>query len=317
MGIPRNPLIVAFLGALLFLLGAESVFAGFGITPPYVKNANLTRNSIYEQTIFLVRSDPVNDLRVEVFIDTPGIEDWFVIDKGREFFMSRGEVKLPMVVQVQVPDDAEFKNYTGAIRIRTSDANNVRTGSGAVSIALGAQIDVDITVIDKVIRDFRVRKIAISDLNAGRKLGWLYFPGKIRFGVTLENTGNVDVAPSSVEFDIYDVQGKELLEQTESSNNIEKVKPFGTDQVIAELPTRLPPGNYIGRYRIFNDEDVKQAGEVNLSIKPYGTVAASGYGFFGLSMLHKITIIAPLLVLFAILYFIMRPKRKKREVKKG
>ena len=303
---------VAILGIILFLIGAESVFAGFGITPPYVKNANLTRNSIYEQTIFLVRSDPVNDLRVDVFIDVPGIDDWFVIDRGLQFEMKKGEVKVPMTVQVQVPEDADFENYTGAIRVRTSNADNSPTGSGAVSIALGAQIDVNITVIDKEIRDFRVRKISMSDLNAGRKLGWLYFPGKILFGVSLENTGNIDVAPSKVTFDIYSLDGNSLLEQTENTNDIEKVRPFETKQVFAELPTRLPPGNYVGRYKIYNDDKVKQEGEINVTIQPYGTVANSGYGFFGLSLVHKMTIIVPLLLLFAVVWFVMRPKKRKR-----
>ena len=302
---------VAIIGAFLFLIGTESVFAGFGITPPYVKNSSLARNSIYEQTIFLVRSDPVNDLKVEVFIDVPGIDDWFVVDRGEEFLMARGEVKVPMTIQVQVPEDAEFQNYKGAIRIRTSPADNSRTGSGAVSIALGAQIDVDITIIDKEIRDFRVRRIGISDLNAGHNIGWLYFPGKIRFAVTLENTGNVDIAPSNVTFDIYDAQGSKLLEQTESSNNIENVKPFETKQVIAELPTKLPPGNYVARYQILNDDQVKQAGEVNLSILPHGTLAAAGYGFMGLSLVHKLSVIIPLLILIIVVWYIARPKRKR------
>ena len=111
----KNAHILAVLiGIFLFLFGTGSVFAGFGITPPYVKNASLTRNSLYEQTIFLVRSDPVNDLRVEVFVDVPGIDDWFVIDRGNEFIMRRGEVKVPMTVQVQVPDDADFENSDSA-----------------------------------------------------------------------------------------------------------------------------------------------------------------------------------------------------------
>jgi len=307
----KQILVVVIWTLLLLFVGTESVFAGFGITPPYVKNTNLTRNSIYEQTIFLVRSDPVNDLRVEVFIDVPGIDDWFVVDRGNEFLMKKGEVKLPMTVQVQVPDDAEFENYTGAIRVRTSNADNSPTGSGAVSIALGAQIDVDITIIDKKIFDFRVRKIGISDLNAGHSLGWLYFPGKILFGITIENTGNVEVAPSKVVFDIYSPTGKGLVEHTENTNNIQKVKPFATKQIFAELPTKLSPGAYIGRYKIYNQDKVKQAGEINLTILPHGTLAASGYGFFGLSLYHKATIVVPLMVILIIVVYFSRPRRKK------
>jgi hypothetical protein len=284
-----------------------SVFAGFGITPPYVKNSSLTRNSVYEQTIFLVRSDPVEDLKVEVFTDVPGINDWFTIDKGNEFLMPRGEVKVPMTVKVLVPDDAEFENYRGGIRIRTSSLQD--SASGAVSIALGAQIDVDITIIDKEIFDFRVRKIAISDLNAGHKVGWLYFPGKIQFGVTIENTGNIDVAPTKVEFAIYDGTGKTLLEETENLNKIDKVPPFHTEEVFAELPTKLGAGTYIARYKIYNGEEVKQEGEVSLSIVPYGTLAAAGFGFSGLSLAHKTTIIGPIVLIILLLLFIVRRRK--------
>lgn len=302
----------AVIGIFFFILSIESVFAGFGITPPYVKNTSLTRNSQYQQEIFLVRSDPVNDLRVQISIDVPGINDWFSIDKGTEFIMPRGEVKTPIKVNVKVPGDADFGNYRGAIRIRTSPADNSRTGSGAVSIALGAQIDVDLTIIDKKIYDFRVRRISISDVNMGHSLAWLFFPGKIRFAMSIENTGNIDVAPSKVTFDIYDPKGEQLLEQTESTNRIATIAPFETKEVIAELPTRLPIGNYIARYKIYNGEEVKQDGELNVSIVPYGTVAAAGYGFFGLSLRDQASIGAPIILILLVLWYIMRPRRRKR-----
>lgn len=308
----KTYLYTILIGVLLFILNIGSVFAGFGITPPYVKNASLTRNSQYQQEIFLVRSDPVNDLRVEIAIDVPGINDWFTIDKGTEFIMPRGEVKTPIKVNVKVPGDVDFGNYRGAIRIRTSPADNSRTGSGAVSIALGAQIDVDLTIIDKKIYDFRVRRISISDVNAGHPVAWLYFPGKIRFAMNIENTGNIDVAPSKVTFDIYDITGKNLIEQTESTNRIQTVAPFETNEVIAEIPTRLSPGNYIARYKIYNGEDVKQDGELNLSIVPYGTSAAAGYGFLGLSLRDKASIIAPIILVLLALWYIFRPRKRKR-----
>lgn len=299
-------------GIFFFILNIGSVFAGFGITPPYVKNTSLTRNSQYQQEIFLVRSDPVNDLKVQITLDVPGINDWFSIDKGTEFIMPRGQVKTPIKINVKVPGDADFGNYRGAIRIKTSPADNSKTGSGAVSIALGAQIDVDLTVIDKKIYDFRVRRIGISDTAAGHALGWLFFPGKIRFTMYIENTGNIDVAPSRVDFDIYDVKGAKLLEQTHSTNRIETVAPFGTKEVTAELPTRLPPGNYIAKYRIYNGQDVKQSGELSLSVVPYGSIAASGYGFFGLSLRDKATIIVPIFLVLLGLLYIVYPRRRRK-----
>ncbi|MEZ4200066.1 MAG: hypothetical protein R3B69_00450 [Candidatus Paceibacterota bacterium] len=55
--------------------------------------------------------------------------------------------------------------------------------------------------------------------------------------------------------------------------------PFATEEVEAHVPTRLPAGSYIARYTIMNGEEVKQEGELSLSILPYGSVQAAGYGF--------------------------------------
>ena len=169
-----------FIIAVTLALVPSEVFGGFGITPPYVSNSSLTRNSVYEQTILMVRSDPVQPLKAEVSIDVPGISDWFEIVDGPVVQLPAGEQKIPMTVRVTVPKNAAFKQYTGNIRIKTGPTDDL-VAKGAVNISLGAQIDVDITVIDKQIKDFKVRRIGISDLNEGHKVGWLFFPGKIRF----------------------------------------------------------------------------------------------------------------------------------------
>lgn len=294
-----------------FLSCTHTIFAGFGVTPPYVSNVSLTRNSVYEQTIYLVRSDPTTDLKATISIDVPGIDSWFTINEGNEFLLPRGEQKVPMTVKVTVPDDAEYKQYSGNVRIKTGAPDDSVAG-GAVSISLGAQIDVDITVIDKKIKDFKIRKVGISDLNEGHKLGWLYFPGKIRFEMLLENTGNVPIAPSDVVFRIYERSGNVLLEETHKKGKIRKVDPFGTDTVFAELPTRLPAGNYIARFEIKNDDDTKLTGEVNLNVLKYGTLQEAGFGFLGLSLAHKLSVILPILCFFALCFVtFIRIKRRK------
>ncbi len=299
----------------LFLAAIVSVplfvHASFGITPPYVKNSTLTRNSQFTQKITLVRGDPIGDLKAELIIDVPGANEWITIDKGTTFLLPKGEQKVPMYVTVKVPDSAAFQKYKGNIRIRTSPADGGRSGGGAVSIALGAQVDVDFDIIDKKIFDFKVRRIGLDDVAEGHTLGWLYFPGKIRFKVTLENTGNVDVSPSRVVFDIFDFNGETLLETTESKNKIEKVKPFETKEVIAELPTKLTTGSYLVRYAVYNNEEIKQSGELNLSIVPYGTIANSGYGFSGLSLPHKLTIILPIGIVALLVFLILLKSRKR------
>lgn len=302
---------LVFCITLLFLAVADSAYAGFGITPPYVKNASLTRNSQYEQTIYLVRSDPTSDLKATISIDVPGINDWFTVVEGNEFILPRGEQKVPMTVRVNVPEDADFKDYSGNIRIKTG-APDDQVAGGAVSISLGAQIDVDLSVIDKKIIDFKVRKIGISDLNEGHKVGWLYFPGKIRFEMLIENLGNVPVSPSDVVFRIYDKSGNVLLEETRHKGKMDTVDPFMTGTIFAELPTRLPAGSYLARFEIMNGDEVKMDGEVNVSILPYGTLQTAGFGFIGLSLAHKLSVIVPItVVLLAIVMLIVRSVRAR------
>ncbi len=298
-------------GVAIFSTFVQSALAGFGVTPPYVTNVSLTRNSSYEQTIFLVRSDPSTDLKATISIDVPGVNDWFTIVEGNEFLLPKGEQKVPMTVRVLVPDKADYKQYKGNIRIKTGAPDETVAG-GAVSISLGAQLDVDITVIDKKIKDFKVRKIGISDLNEGHKVGWLYFPGKIRFEMLLENIGNVPIAPSDVVFRIYDRSGNVLLEESHKKGSIDEVEPFATETVFAELPTKLPSGSYLARFEIKNDDEVKLEGEVNLSILPYGTLQAAGFGFLGLSLSHQLSIIIPILAIFSMFIIVFIRVRKRR-----
>jgi hypothetical protein len=286
-------------------------YASFGITPPYVRNTSLTRNSTYEQQILLVRGNPNEPLRAEITLDAPEIQDWVEIVEGTNIQLPRGEQKIPMTVRIKVPSDAEFGDYTGKIRIRTMPTDD-QIAQGVVSISLGAQVDIDLSVIDKVIEDFRVRKISVSDLNEGKKFGWLYFPGKINFAMLIENTGNVDVAPSEVKFRIYDRAGSVLLEETSHTGRLKKIAPYAIEEITASLPTRLPQGSYIVRYSIMNGDDIKQEGDLNLSILPYGTLQVAGYGFMGLSIAHKLSVLLPLFAFIIVILFIFHNRRSRR-----
>ncbi|MCA9362031.1 hypothetical protein KC906_01530 [Candidatus Kaiserbacteria bacterium] len=294
--------------------GIAEVQAGFGITPPYVRNTSLTRNSVYEQEILLVRGDTNVAQKAEITVDAPEIQDWIEIVEGYEIKMPRGTQKVPMTVRVTVPKDAEFKDYEGAIRIRTLPDND-QVSQGAVNISLGALVDIDLSVIDRKIKDFRVRRISVPDLNEGSKLAWLFFPGKVRFEMLLENTGNVDIAPSKVEFRIFDRAGKVLLEDTKNIGKIDTVPPYGTETVVAEIPTRLPAGSYVARYRVFNGDDVKQEGDLSLNILPDGTLQTGGFGFIGLSLAHKVSVLLPVFAIMIAAIYAWQARRKDRPVR--
>lgn len=312
----RKLFVFAFLLPVFFLCtGITDALAGFGITPPYVRNTSLTRNSVYEQQILLVRGDTNIAQKAEITIDAPEIQDWIYIVEGEEIKMPKGTQKVPMTVRVTVPSDADFKDYEGKIRIRTLPDDD-QVAPGAVSISLGAVVDIDLSVIDREIKDFRIRKISVSDLNEGSKLAWLFFPGKIRFDMMLENTGNVDIAPSRVEFRIFDRTGKALLEETKQIGKIKKITPYSTETVTAELPTRLPAGSYIARYRIYNEDELKQEGDLTLNILPAGTLQTGGFGFIGLSLSHKISVLLPVLSLLIAGIYLWNARRRTRPARK-
>ena len=82
----------------------------------------------------------------------------------------------------------------------------------------------------------------------------------------------------------------------------------------AEIPTRLPADSYVARYRVFNDDEIKQEGDISLNILPAGTLQTAGFGFVGLSVAHKISILLPIfsLMIAALYLWHMRRGRTSR-----
>ena len=85
----------------------------------------------------------------------------------------------------------------------------------------------------------------------------------------------------------------------------------------AEIPTRLPAGTYIARYEIYNGDEIKQEGEVNVNILPYGTLQVAGFGFLGLSLAHQVSVLLPILALLALAVFSVYTFRERRQRKRS
>lgn len=128
----------------------------------------------------------------------------------------------------------------------------------------------------------------------------------------IENTGNVDISPSKVEFRIFERTGKVLLEETSNIGKIDKIQPYGTETITAEIPTRLPAGSYVARYRIYNDEEIKQEGDLSLNVLPDGTLQLAGFGFIGLSIAHKISVLLPVFALLIAGIYTWHARRKNK-----
>lgn len=309
----KKGILFAFLTLLTWGGLTNVAFAGFGITPPYVRNETLRQGSEYTQEIIIVRSDPVEDLNAELTYNLPGYESWFSSDKGTKFILPRGESQVKLHITVRVPDDAKLGPYNGNIRIRTYSSENASTG---VSLALGAQIDVHLKVVDQIF-DFQVRRVELGEAEEGYKKWWLAFPGKVKFALYLENTGNIPAAPYKVSLATYDVTGVQLLETTENTNRIDSILPFDTKKVVAYIPTWLPPGSYVVKYDIRKTEtESAQTGQLSLSILPRGTITGyEQYGFEGLKLADQLTLILPAAILLLVVITLVVVKRSKRKNK--
>lgn len=295
----KAPLLLCVFFLLFLSLGlTNTALAGFGISPPYVINENLTPGSHYEAKIVLVRGDPEEDWQTNISFNIPKAEGWISIDKGNQFILPKGEQQVPIFIKVDVPRNAKYGKYKGVLRIETIP---VKTASpGLVSIALGGQISVNLDVVKNKIFDFKVRNVKVFDLEEGYR-NWLgYHPGQINFAMQIENLGNIKAAPTKVIFNIYDENEKNLLETVETSK-IPKIEPFATEWTVAKLPTKLIPGSYWAKYQIFKNDEVANDGKVHLSILPSGTLPHKNnlkFIWIGLAILAVIWIIIGYFILF-------------------
>lgn len=309
---------------IFVLLGwTNAAHAGFGISPPYLKTDKpIFPGSNYEQTITLLRSSADDELVAKITVNAPEIEPWISIDKGYTFDLPKGQLRVPMLVKVDVPSSAEIGNYKGYINVRISPKNG--GGGSGVSIALGARIDIDLSITDKAYLDFNIRQVTIPDFEQlglpwkWKIFSWFFY--RTRVNMKIENTGNTKVAPSKVHIDIYDLTEKELLESYED-NSINKIEPFTTDMVTASFPTNLGPGQYWGKVKIYKEKDIVYKDKIAFTVMSNGELPGGtkmGIWPWMLLSAYVLVILLFMFILFKIriwvyiymlLYFISFPLR--------
>ena len=317
------PILAAALAVFAaFSLGVHRVSAeGFGITPPYVTNDTLTPGSHYEQKIILVRGNPDQDLTAKVTINVPGAASWISIDRGTQFVMPSGTQEMPMIVSVNVPNNAPLGSYTGNIQVVVSPLS--APTAGTVGLTIGAQIDVNLNVINQRSVKFVVRRIvSMENAEVGHSWLWMNFPGKVMFTMNLENEGNAAGSPDKVVFTYRDYLTNNVLEVEQNTNALASVQPFETKDVVAEMPTYLPEGTYRVDYQIYGRDgsDLVGQGTLDLSVLPPGTLMGYvGYGFWALRWQEKLitfAVIAGILLLLWAIYAGIREFFRRRFARK-
>jgi len=273
----QNKLKLIFVLVVLFIAWCPGTHAGFGISPPYFENSQLVPGSHYEQVITLLRSSAEEDLQAEVQIKAPKIEKWLKVEQGNSFIIKKGLLQVPIKIIADVPKDAEIGEYKGYINIRVSPIDTVQ--KAGVSIALGARIEIKLTLTNVVFSNFIVHLVSVPDFELlGRPWNWPFISKlfnylfyRIRIAMDIENTGNTKTAPTKVHIDVYDLTETKLL-QSSDDKSIEKIDSFTTRTVMADFPAKLGVGQYWSNIKIYKDNDIINTYKIAFSVSPAGTL---------------------------------------------
>lgn len=228
---------------LMVLFNASVAFAGFGISPPKVLNYQLLPGSHFEQVVYLVQSKPEKELLAKVELDAPEIKDWISVDRGLEFVIPIGVQQFPINISVDVPTDAEFKNYSGEMWVKTTPKEK---GEGMVTVAYGGIISFDLKVSTEETFGFVVRGLDIDNVEEGRP---------IKIGINLQNVGNVADRPTKVHLDIFDQYHDKILYSGDNTK-LNDIKPFETKTIISKFSAKLGLGYYWADIKVYKDDKI-------------------------------------------------------------
>jgi hypothetical protein len=282
---------VSILFLALFLFSAEYALAGFGVSPPYLLNKNLVPGSFYQQDIFLVQSQPTEDLQATVSIDAEKVKDWIKIENGNSFVIPKGTQQFAMKISVSVPPNAELGKYKGTITVNTVPKSNTREG---VSVTLGANIAIDLDVTSIQVSDFSIQNFQIVDSAKG---------SPIKFIIKIKNDGNIENGPSKVALTFFDQYHNEQLDQQEK-NVTEKVGSFQTKDISVEFENKLNEGQYWADVKIFNGEQVAVDSKIVFNVTASGVSEKKG-GVFSFPSFPVIPLWIYLTILIAVIILVL------------
>lgn len=214
---------------VFFLLSTTFSHAGFGVSPTNINSEYLKPGASFTQEFTLSRSDATSDMNVQIVPDLGGIDSWFTFDPGKTFVFKKGQTTQKFKVIVKVPDDAQYTNYKGVIRVNALPSEQA---VGGVSITQGVRLDAGLTVTEQDYRALSILSIKALDSQEGKP---------IRIEIVGQNDGNIDASPT-LKVTVMDML-MNVVEEHEVAN-FGFVKPNETKTLIAEIESKLPTGEY-------------------------------------------------------------------------
>lgn len=246
---------IGLITAVIFMVVVTSpVLAGIGISPASLLNNQLKPGTTFRQEISISQSDPEVALNVTVEPDIQGINDWFSFEPGATFQIEQGQKNATVTLVLNIPANAELKDYTGFIRVKATPVG--AAALGGVAVVKGARLDVNLTVTESDLVDLLVRSIEAKP--ADKK-------GNIVLGLRIENRGNVAAAPSKVELAVEDLNQNPVGNFT--TTELEQISVSETKEIQAVFPNDLAVGEYFANVKVYLNDTVLREEKIVIKIE--------------------------------------------------
>jgi hypothetical protein len=300
-----------FLGALpvitfvLFQLFSSKAFAvSVGVSPSELRNDLFLPGTHYEQEFIVSRGFPTEDAKAIIDLDAPDVKDWIRFDPGTEFPLPKGEQRVAFKVIVDVPEDAELKNYTGSFRVKLGGL----APQGEVTVVPAVRINMNVTVGNEEKELWEVRQVTIDPFAEDQPL-------KIR--IKINNKGNIPAKPTKVVIEVTDLSGNYIA--TLELYDFDEVPAFTMQDIEGLLKGHgLKKGDYFATVRVYNGDNEVYNDKVFFTVNGPSGVLGKAKAWLSQQSLGKIMVVCGggvLAVLILVPLIGFAKKRKKKEDK--
>ena len=253
---------VALAAGVVFLAVPSISLAAFGVSPPFFNAVHLVPGVTYTQTIYLVQDQPTVNLPILATLSVPDhVKPWISIDKGFAFSIPAGVQQFPVQVSITVPQGEPLGTYSGNLVFATNPAQ-----SGQVSIALGANVALNMIVGTGAYEQFSIPYITVPSIEEG----W-----NPRATYKFQNDGNVAETLDSATFEVWDQYDAVRLAYLTKTGGFETISPFTTKEYTVEFPTdfHLGVGDYWGVVNFYKNNQVIASQKTIFHVLPRGSLS--------------------------------------------
>lgn len=256
---------IVFLGTALALFFSSVLvtYAAFGVSPPFFNASHLVPGSTYSQTIYLVQDQPTVALPIVATLNVPdAIKSWITITPGLNFTIPAGMQQFPVQLSVTVPQGQSLGIYSGNVVFATNPAQ-----SGQVTIALGANVAINLTIGTGTFEQYSIPYITIPSIEEG----W-----NPRVTYRFQNDGNVPETLTGATFSLYDQYDAAQLAYLSVNSGFPTTPPFTAKEYTIQFPTdfHLGVGDYWGVVTFYENNNAVASQKAIFHVLPRGSLSS-------------------------------------------